>query len=587
MKKLLFFITDWAVEEKCVVSATLSWLSERRGWLYDNYIQKYVLTPPGGLPQTECAGPYFGAFHNEQFYYISNCFDIAYCSIGGRRFLRDLKAFSKREISIRKRGEIFKFYRDVFSFFDEPIPERAIMVETAPFKAGFGLDAYTFPEICGKRALGITSSVSNNTLQELRDMGLRIIETIFVADEKIGELEKMGFEIRTRKHPKDFESFTRWMADRWLKEAKGIAYADPVLAAFWLPFFVRKRILPLYSLNWKEFVPVLASYSTRVGNDLIWGRQTWDDLITELSRYGKVIQLIDNTRPAITVKDEINYPVSYVKPELDYWGKEIPNDVLIKDKRKDKIGVTFLLFANDVRHFTIIPRIFDLVKAQKVKIGLAITDAWYDYAPELLEDTLIPMESGGTFPFIELLVCSAGLGAATEAKGFLPKEKLLYFLKKARMNIVKKWGERLVPKGYYPWQDSSPYYKPESGEPQFDVIKEAGFEYYVTYKNGGRNPEVVYREDDFIVLNQQTVQWEKESPLRVIKEFENRINGPGFIIVGLDSPFYGFHPFYIDELKKLKDAMEYTKKGGKGRLFSATPHEIVKYTKLCEVQYKI
>jgi len=581
MKKLLFFITDWMVEEKSVVSATLSWLSEKHGWLYDNYIQKYVLTPPGGLPPTECAGPYFSAFHNEQLYYISNCFDVAYCSIGGRRFLRDLKAFGKKEVSIRKGGETFEFYRDVFSFFGEPIPEVAVMVGTSPFEAGFSLDAYIFPEICGKNALGITSSIKSSLLQKLKIHGLKVIETIFITSKKIAELEKMGFEVRTLDHPKDFESFTTWMADRWIREAKGVAHADPVLAAFWIPFFARKRILPLYSANWKNFSPILASYATKVGSDLIWGRQPWDDLITELSKYGKVMQLIDHTRPAITVKDEINYPVSYVKPELDYWGKEIPDDVLIENKKKDKIGVTFLLFANDLRHFTIIPRIFDLIKAQKVKIGLAITDAWYNYAPELLEDTLIPIESGGTFPFIELLVCSAGLGAATEAKGFLPREKFLQFLIEARRRVAKKWGKRLAPKGYYPWQDSSPYYKPESGEPQFDVVKEAGFEYYITYKHGGRDPEIVYEEDDFIVLNQQSIQWEKEAPLRVIKEFEDRIKGPGFIIVGLDSPFWGFHPFYIDELRKLRDAMEYTKNAGKGRLFSATPHEIARYARIC------
>jgi hypothetical protein len=581
MRKLLFFITDWMVEEKSVASATLSWLSQKHGWLYDSYIQKYVLTPPGGLPQTECAGPYFSAFHNEQFYYISNCFDIAYCTIGGRRFLRDLKAFGKKEVTIRKSGEISNFYRDVFSFFGEPIPEKAIMVGTTPFEAGFGLDAYVFPEICGKRALGITESISDGELQGLKTMGVRVIETIFTPDEKMKSLEKMGLGVRVLEHSKDFESFTRWVADRWIKDYKGISYADPVLAAYWIPFFARKRILPLYSPNWKKFVPIVASYAERVKNDLIWGRQPWDDFITELSKYGKVMQLIDNTRPAITVKDEIDYPVHYVKPEFDYWSKEIPDEVFIDKKKNDKIAVTFLLFANDLRHFTIIPRIFDLIKAQKVKIGLAITDAWYDHAPELLEDTLIPIESGGTFPFIEPLVCSAGLGAATEAKGFLPREKYLQFLMESKRRIARRWGEKLVPKGYYPWQDSSPYYKPESGEPQFDVVREAGFEYYITYKHGGKDPEVLYEDGNFIVLNQQTIQWERDSPMEVIKEIENRIKGTGFIIVGLDSPFWGFHPFYVDELRKLRDAMEYTKNTGKGRLFSATPHEIARYARIC------
>ncbi|PIP11706.1 MAG: hypothetical protein COX49_09635 [bacterium (Candidatus Stahlbacteria) CG23_combo_of_CG06-09_8_20_14_all_40_9] len=394
----------------------------------------------------------------------------------------------------------------------------------------------------GKRALGITESISDGELQGLKTMGISVIETIFTPDEKMKSLEKMGFGVRVLENSKDFESFTRWVADRWIKNYKGISYADPVLCAYWIPFSARKRILPLYSLNWRKFVPIVASYAEGVKNDLIWGRQPWDDFITELSKYGKVMQLIDNTRPAITVKDEINYPVSYVKPEYNYWTKEIPDDVLIENKRKDKIGVTFLLYASDLRHFTIIPRIFDLVKAQKVKIGLAITDAWYGHAPELLEDTLIPIESGGTFPFIEPLVCSAGLGVATEAKGFLPREKFLQFLIEAMRRVAKKWGKRLAPKGYYPWQDSSPYYKPESGEPQFDVVKEAGFEYYITYKHSGRDPEIVYEEDDFIVLNQQSIQWEKEAPLRVIKEFEDRIKGPGFIIVGLDSLFWGFHP---------------------------------------------
>lgn len=613
-RKLLFFITDWGCSEKTPVSATLAWLTKEKRMLFDIYIQKYAKTPPLAIPLHEIAGPYFNAFHAEQFYYLCNCFDVRYCSIGARRFLRDLKTFGKEEVSVKKKGQLFEFYREVFSYFGKDLPKTAVMVRTEKVKdvkcwsyKWFTLellaDPYCFPEIYYRKALGLPSEISRRDLAKFYRAGVKTIYTLYCRDGTIEKLEEMGFEVKIIdkiKETDSFESISSRVADRWLGQIKGISYADPILATFWLPYFARYNIMPLFGHDGLKLVPKIVEYADKMGTDIVWGRQAYDDFITELSKYGKIMQVVDHLRPALTVKDRVNYAFDYLKPRKAPWSAEYSDKDLENKVANNEIAVTLIFYAADLRHFTGLPRLLDVISATKGKIGLAITTDWYDYTPEFLEDILIPVESGGTFPLVEILLGSAGLGIGTEAKNYLPEDKFLSFLIRARENMARKMGKEFVPKGHYPWQDTNPCYKNDA-VPQLEVIKRAGFEYCITQKDASVLPKIAYQDEDFIALNQQliiereklnrnlklyfAVLWaKKQYPLNVVKECEEGLDGgqkPGWIIIGVDTPFWTFHPYYIDYLRHIKNALEYIVKGGKSKkLFTATPHEIARYAKI-------
>jgi hypothetical protein len=171
----------------------------------------------------------------------------------------------------------------------------------------------------------------------------------------------------------------------------------------------------------------------------------------------------------------------------------------------------------------------------------------------------------------------------------LSPEALLGSLKQAIEIIKERAGERHVPIGYYPFQDACPQYQHDTAEPPFEVFAEAGFEYMITYKHEDQFPEIVYSDDDFIALNQQVEHWSSDPMTDLVKwekkMIETRRNG--WIIIGLDSPFWGMVPCYFGlaskglSLHKLQKVMTYARDGGdSGKLFIARPHEVVRFARL-------
>jgi hypothetical protein len=375
-------------------------------------------------------------------------------------------------------------------------------------------------------------------------------------------------------------------------------------------------LISLYSDDWKHFAPIIAAYSDKKRNNIIWGLQPSDDLITELSKFDKVMQIVTYMRPVLTASKEIAYPVRWLQPAKTYWDSRYSDDELSEKADAGNIAACVLFFAENLCHLGAVPRIFELTKLTRAMIGIASNISWYEFARNWMEDTIIPLESGGCFPLVEPLLCSAGLGAATEAKGYISSDMLLSCLQKARKRVAELWGEKLVPVGYYPWQDANPYYRPDTGEPQFDVVQAAGFGYCITCKNMNESPQIIYQNGDFIAVNQQNsmidlitltkilapriaqemseemaktidqsvrVPWSYD-PLNDFKRWEKRLlaeDKPGWILISLDAPFWGFSPFYFDRAHILKSAMEYIIQGGKsGKLFTASPYDVARYAKI-------
>jgi len=582
---LIFFVSERTCPEKTAALSTLAWLAEKHGMAFDAYICTKT--------------PHTGYWHQEQFYFTSNFYNVYFCSITqhAARFRRVISVFGKI-ISSRRSGEIADFYREVFSYLNEPLSTSAVILPTsADEKKELEVEPYCYPEVYYRQALGVNSDASDEQFTKLRELGVKDLYTVYCSEKNIRRLRNLGFKVNQIDELKSgdtYGSVTSRIAERWLKNCKGIGFAEPVTLLRWMPFYIRGRWVTVFEQkNCIEFCETIAKYASEVGNKVIWGSQAgtslMDHLITELSRYDLIMGLCYAIEvPSTTIKGETRLPADWLAEARAPWDDEYSEDFLVKKAEENDIAVSILGYASDLGHHSILPRILDLMSDDRFRMGLAFPSTWWEYEPEILEEFFIPSELGGVFPRIEPLLSSAGVGVATEAKGFLKRETLIYYLKKARQTIRDLFGERMVPIGYYPYQDACPYYLHGIGEPQFDALVEAGFQYCISYKDEGKEPRILFRGDGFIAINQQNVHWTTE-PLDVITRWEEKLlseGRPGWIIASIDTPFWG-EPFsYFNSksptnITKLHQAMDYVAHGGKSKkLFIAKPHEVIRYAVL-------
>ncbi|MEM2240488.1 MAG: hypothetical protein QXL27_09370 [Candidatus Bathyarchaeia archaeon] len=584
---LIFFVTETTCSEKTAVASTLAWLAEKRGMAFDAYI---------------CAeNPHTGYWHQEQLYFTSNFYNVYFCSISHHiaRFKRAASLFGK-VISSKKSGEIADFYQEVFSHLDEPLPTSIVVLPTSvEEKKVLDMEPYCYPEVYHRQFLGVNSDAPNEQLVKLRELGVRNAYTVYCSKDTVRRLEDLGFKVDVIDEIRSgdtYGSVTSRIAERWLKKSKGIGFANHITALKWMPFYLRGQWLTVYEpRDCVEFCKAIAKYANEVGNKIIWGSQAGtllvDHLITELSRHDLVMSLCYAPEvPSTTIKGEVRLPMDWLSEAKAPWEDEYGEDLLVKKAEEGCIAVCILGYASDLGHHAVLPRILDLMADKRFRMGLAFPSTWWEYEPEILEELFIPDNLGGVFPRLEPLLSSAGVGVATEAKGFLSREMLVSCLKKARETIGSLFGRRLIPIGYYPYQDACPYYCHGTGEPQFDALMEAGMQYCISYKGEGTEPKIVFKSGDFIAVNQQNVHWTAE-PLDIITKWEEKLSSegkPGWIIASIDIPFWGEPIIYLNpklstNLAKLYTAMDYVASGGKSKkLFFAKPHEVVRFARILD-----
>lgn len=610
MKKLLFLLTDARISVSAPVTATLAWLAKEQGMDFGAYFmgrtvpetvrdffpKKYdtrgfidaFLTPEDlGLGWMGGVAP-FTESHLTDLYYVLNHYNVIACTnaVEARRFSGLFRKLGKNFISMRKNEELASFYRDIFLYFHMEFPEKAVMTPSTPFHLQDQLlvENYCYPDIFFSKKLGLDTSISKKELDELQKLGLMEVDLLYCPEDIAVKLEHQGFKMKvvdTLKPEDTYGTVTKRIFERWQNCAKGVAYGDPMLTLYWLPFFCRNNLVSMFDFDWRNFASTVATCADQTNSKIIFGRQLSDDFIPILSKHDKIFAIVDAGRPAVTIKREIPYTPAPINETP--WSRELSDDELLQKASQGCIPATILLYASDIRHLSIAPSLFPLAALMRVKVGVAVPVDFYEYVPEWMDDVYIPYEAGGSLPYIEPMICSAGLGAATEAEGYISKHTLTESLRKTREWIIKNWGEASVPIGYYPFQDACPFYRHDTAEPQFEAVRAAGFKYYVTYKDEGKSPRIVYEKDGFVAVNQQNVHWTK-NPLEDLKIWEKRIQGEGklgWIIVSIDSPFWGFMFYEMKSGNMLIDAMNFIKKGGEsGKLFCATPHEIARYARI-------
>jgi hypothetical protein len=603
-KNLLFFFTDEACPAAGAVTATLSWIAEKTG----NDFEAYVCIRPKTWAGEILA--FTGHGHAEQFYYAANFYEkVLYCALTENpavQFKREVMAFGGDVIATRKPGELAEFYRDVFAYFKIEFPREIVVVPDRPKDAeALWLQPYCYPDIRFRGALGVNAGVGAAAFKRLKDAGAQKASIFYCPQQTLEAAKAAGLAAEVVDSLKDGDSYgsvTCRIADRWMDRAKGIAFGDPYGTLKWMPFYLREDYLVLFEpVAWRDFTKVLSRYAKRTGNNVIYGSQTvkghTDDVATEFAKEGLVMSLVGlDARIGFTIQSRRHLPVDWLRQIRPPWEEEYSDKFLEARAAKGGIPVCFLFYASDIGHLPALSRVLDLMLVDGMRCGLAFPSTWYDFQPQLLEQLYVPVSHGGVFPNVEPLLASAGRGVASEAQGYLDAELLTTSLKEAKAQIARHVGEKLVPIGYYPFQDACPGYKHGTGEPQFAAIEKAGIQYCITYKHEQDFPRIVYQTNGLTALNQQTLHWypnmEAISPLDRLKDWATRMPShrrPGWIVLGFDLPFYGLCPAYFGgakpdvSMESVLRAMQYAASGGKiGRLFLAKPHEVVRFSRILQ-----
>ena len=607
VKDLVFFYSHEQCPARATALPVLAWLAEKVGLDYDGY---FCVRP--SLVGIGDAMPYTGNKHDQQFYYVANFYrHIHFFALTEEtpiQFERFLQARGQATIVKKRAAELVDFYTGIFALFEEPLPGEAVVFPSTVFQfpnervelgdfviAGESkLDTFCYPEIFFRQALALHYELPDEEISRLVSLGLEKVHLMFCPTEAQARFEELGLKVEiidTVKPEDNYTSITGRIAQRWLDQATGFALGNDPITLRWTPKYLRERILAIAAVqSLPQAAELLGKLTDKVGNKLVWGSQVFSDMIiSETSKQDIVLSLAHDIEVGITIKDKIRLPNSWLKDSPAPWEVECSDDFLIEQLEAGKIPVCFVHYASDLGHLPILARHLDLHSIDGMVSGLAFPAHFWEYAEEQVEQLYISKEMGGVFPSTEPLLSSAGMGVATEAQGYLSQEALLGSLREAIEIIKKRAGERHVPIGYYPFQDACPHYQHDTAEPPFEVFAQAGFEYMITYKHEDQFPEIVYSDGDFIAINQQVEHWSFD-PLTDLPRWEKKMieaGRNGWIIVGLDSPFWGMVPCYFGLVSKgmslhnLQKVMTYARDGGdSGKLFLARPHEVVRFARL-------
>jgi hypothetical protein len=527
--RLLLYITAETNPAKNAIAATLAWAAEAAGWFFEVYYDAYRLGEhygggdPAWMPSGYLTGGTMtGAHHHERLYLLLHRFETVVLTDGPVAFGPALDQLGVPRFAVSGLAET---YLRAFAVLGQPLPETAIVIDARPRRDLAGLDAYFYPEIAGRRALGLEiGALCEDDLPRLATAGLRSLHALYVGKKGVQKLTglvgpavstasagisstadsagpRRAGALDTLESGDTFASITERVARRWLETcAGGWILADPTAVAAWLPDAWRERRLAIYSKPQQAIIQRLEA-ELRQSKTAVLGRQYEDGDFFALSSLGLAFQLIDPNRPPFPVLRVAGYqwaapdagtvagaaqadlppaaPASSQQRQggatqapvpqgraggtplapisIGGWGASVfeaePDDAQLRAwAREGRVLVSVLFWTGMIRELENLPRVIDLVTLSRMKGGLALTTSALAYQPEALELLRVPVDRGGVFPHLEVLLASCGLGASIESR--MPAARLADYLQAStqeldRLGIPQAWR----PQGWWATMD--------------------------------------------------------------------------------------------------------------------------------------
>jgi hypothetical protein len=469
---LLLFLAKYRYRPKNAVAATLAWMAEERGAYFEVY---YDAVRAGRHYGGGSAGPFglladnaeefalltgglmTGARHLEVLVTALRRFRTTVICAGDVAFSNSLAAIaeeSETQVHVLDEEDLVGVYDSALSALELPLPKTAVMVDAAPTVRLEGVDAYLWPEIFERRALGLEASVGQGVLRSLRQRGVEELLTCGVASMQQQALGEMGFQVRDLKlvEPEDdYASITARLARRWQDNRGGWLLGDPVLASYWLPAACRERRTVIFSIPQARVLDILEKDIAATTGPAVLGRQYDDSDFFTLSRLGQSFQVIDPGRPPL--------PVLLFGPR-PRWSSRVPDpkcedpsdEELLACAREGRVLASIVFWTGMIRETENLYALMDLLALTGLKAGIVLTAQSLAYRPSPLDLLTVPRDQGGVFPNVEVLLGSCGTGAAIES--LLTAEQLALHLKEAqaeleRLAIPPSW----LPEGWWATMD--------------------------------------------------------------------------------------------------------------------------------------
>jgi hypothetical protein len=617
---LLFYLTRKEDPHKELIAAAFSWMAKESGYLFESYFPGYSTGAHYPYPwpfhshhgERYGVGPFQGEGHAEQFYFLSNLFDLTVIRTEEcLRFAYESRLFSLREI-IEKEDNPLCLLEKVRNYLKTSKPQKIIVLGE---KTNLKIEPYVYPEIFFASSWGLkVSTLLNNSASILKNYGSTIYGLYLSSDEE-DSLKEKGFKIVVIDKINEGESYndlTIRIAERWKEKGKAIAYADPYQAEHYIPYNCQEKILTIFNRDimgcvppgpeaidgWnakrleeieRGFIEKIAHFAKIFPSKIVYGRQATDNLITDLSKYGFVFPVFDPHRPIFPIKRKI-VPRRLPGTEHSIFGAQRDREQIKKEIiNENKIPVVFLTYSADLRHISGLRNFLEVVALRKIPCGLTLNAFWFIHHPEWLQELFIPFDQGGVFPLIEPLLGSAGWGLCCAAEGYVEKDTLKPLLISALKAIEEYTGKENLPGGLYPFQDANPEYIGQA-ETLFSAYKEAGLKFCFTQKDYNTFPHIVYQEEDFVALNQPLTFFPSEffqNPVKEVHRWEEEIvksGRPGYITAVFDFPLWFQSPYILDMGQRLLSLIDYVKGGGdSGRLIPVHPSELAEYARMTEL----
>lgn len=443
-----------------LVAATLAWLCKSKDCLFDNYYDSYhqgIHFPGGDSRELELGqltgGMVIGDRHFEEFYFMLLNFDVKIFSLGETIFLSSIKNMNIPVISLSDRFNIL--YKAVFKHFKMKLSKNIVMIGSNICETLSGLEAYIYPEIYYRQAIGVLDSISEDELSDLYQSGSKIY-CLFVNDEVVTRLKKQGYQvdlIDKIEEKDDYSSIIKRIVLRWKENTKGWLLGDPVMVTHWLPKACEEDLISLYSIPQEKILDQAGDLISSKGN-VIFGRQYSDKDFFKISELNQCLQVIDPYRPPFQSVKHINYSWKTNQDKEGFYNSEYSDKELRQFAREGRILISLMFWTGMIREISNFYNLIDLIAATQLECGLVLTAQSFEYMMHTPFELLnIPIEKGGVYPLVEPILGSCGIGVGIESS--MAIEKLREDLEEALSRIYKKVKiKNYMPRGWWPTMDT-------------------------------------------------------------------------------------------------------------------------------------
>lgn len=459
-RKLLLYLSKLDLDGNVAIASTLAWLAKSQGYFFDNYYDSYhqgIHFPGGDSRNLELGqltgGMVSGDRHFEEFYFTLLNFDVSIICFGETIFLSCIKNLDLPIVVVSE--EIAVIYEKTFRYLDVPSPANIVMTGSNFGGPLAGLEAYLYPEIYYRQAIGVPDSISKKELAGLCQEGGKIF-SLYADEIVISQLIERGYDIEVidlLKENDDYFSITKRIALRWKEMSKGWILGDPTLVSHWVPRACEEDLVPIYSVPQDKILTQMGNLISSKGK-VIYGRQYSDRDFFELSKLNQCLQVIDPCRPAFQSVKHVEYAWHSDQNEEGFCDSEYSDEELRQFACEGKILVSLMFWSGMIREVENFHNLMDLFAMTRLRCGLVVTAQSYEYMMHSPFELLtIPLEQGGVYPLVEPVLGSCGIGVGIES--YMTNDRLQANLDDALSRILQKVKkESWLPRGWWPTMDT-------------------------------------------------------------------------------------------------------------------------------------